>query len=541
MMIQKKMQKYILKQTVWKDSLDPTRMGFTKANGGGFKVVLSQLEILERCIYYDRCKAEIFVENDVKGSNCNHLQLAKCAFVSVKTPAYQSSCPQLDHEDLDQVKKRVLKALVTVDGDSVDWIELIQKLMKMCMLSWLFRGKALAESAHTKNKINRTHSDACVEIKGSSSRGCLRKVEAQLVAMQQGKGTKLGLFDLDYLTDSMNYHSVRSENQANLHAGQQESNQNTVSTASPNEGLSLSDTTNSQEDDSEIPPLEDFHEDNTDGIFTNSSYDDEGAEATLDHKIWKRFMFKSKGEIIIRTFIIVYLLVFYLNMNPRRFQKLLKMKAGLMLCKKNCSVEIQKGLDPKEGIDYDEVFAPVARLEAIRIFLAFASYKGFIVYQMDVKSAFLYGKIDEELEWYSSLGSKRSLVVTIMMKVCLALDFEEVEFRMKFNGMSSLSFLAFTMSNRREDRNQMVTPIEDSGRIVIQRMRSSDVDVRISIRKSTTRGCHVLAERSQIESYGKQQKSQHPTFCWPQNNRKHNYVAAASCCVEVLWIRKSNV
>ncbi|GKB08922.1 putative ribonuclease H-like domain-containing protein [Tanacetum coccineum] len=51
----------------------------------------------------------------------------------------------------------------------------------------------------------------------------------------------------------------------------------------------------------------------------------------------------------------------------------------------------------EEGIDYDEVFAPVARIEAIRIFLAFASYMGFIVYQMDVKSAFMYGKIDEEV------------------------------------------------------------------------------------------------------------------------------------------------
>nr|GEW64124.1 probable UDP-N-acetylglucosamine--peptide N-acetylglucosaminyltransferase SPINDLY [Tanacetum cinerariifolium] len=50
-----------------------------------------------------------------------------------------------------------------------------------------------------------------------------------------------------------------------------------------------------------------------------------------------------------------------------------------------------------KGIDYDEVFAPVARLEAITIFLAFAFYMEFIVYQMDVKSAFLYGKIDEEV------------------------------------------------------------------------------------------------------------------------------------------------
>nr|GEU42677.1 hypothetical protein [Tanacetum cinerariifolium] len=51
----------------------------------------------------------------------------------------------------------------------------------------------------------------------------------------------------------------------------------------------------------------------------------------------------------------------------------------------------------KEGIHYDEVFAPVARIEAIRLFLAYASFKDFIVYQKDVKSAFLYGKIKEEV------------------------------------------------------------------------------------------------------------------------------------------------
>nr|GEV21565.1 hypothetical protein [Tanacetum cinerariifolium] len=49
------------------------------------------------------------------------------------------------------------------------------------------------------------------------------------------------------------------------------------------------------------------------------------------------------------------------------------------------------------GINYDEVFAPVARIEAIRLFLAYASFMGFMVYQMDVKSAFLYRKIEEEV------------------------------------------------------------------------------------------------------------------------------------------------
>ncbi|GJW59151.1 putative ribonuclease H-like domain-containing protein [Tanacetum coccineum] len=58
---------------------------------------------------------------------------------------------------------------------------------------------------------------------------------------------------------------------------------------------------------------------------------------------------------------------------------------------------VAQGHRQEEGIDYDEVFAPVARLEAIRLFLAFASYMGFIVYQMDVKSAFLYGTIEEEV------------------------------------------------------------------------------------------------------------------------------------------------
>ncbi|GKA89580.1 putative ribonuclease H-like domain-containing protein [Tanacetum coccineum] len=51
----------------------------------------------------------------------------------------------------------------------------------------------------------------------------------------------------------------------------------------------------------------------------------------------------------------------------------------------------------RRGIDYDEVFAPVARIEAIMIFLAYASFKNFVVYQMDIKSAFIYGKIEEEV------------------------------------------------------------------------------------------------------------------------------------------------
>ncbi|GJZ47536.1 putative ribonuclease H-like domain-containing protein [Tanacetum coccineum] len=66
---------------------------------------------------------------------------------------------------------------------------------------------------------------------------------------------------------------------------------------------------------------------------------------------------------------------------------------------------VAQGYTQKEGIDYDEVFSPVARIEAIRLFLAYASFKDFVVYQMDVKIAFLYGKIEEEVAWYETLST----------------------------------------------------------------------------------------------------------------------------------------
>ncbi|GKB13891.1 putative ribonuclease H-like domain-containing protein [Tanacetum coccineum] len=69
----------------------------------------------------------------------------------------------------------------------------------------------------------------------------------------------------------------------------------------------------------------------------------------------------------------------------------------------------------EEKIDYDEVFALVVRIEAIRLFLAYVSFKDFVVYQMDVKSAFLYGNIEEEVY------------------VCQPLGFEELDFPNRVN------------------------------------------------------------------------------------------------------------
>nr|GEW31954.1 retrovirus-related Pol polyprotein from transposon TNT 1-94 [Tanacetum cinerariifolium] len=62
------------------------------------------------------------------------------------------------------------------------------------------------------------------------------------------------------------------------------------------------------------------------------------------------------------------------------------------------------GYSQQEGIDYDEMFAPVARIKAIRLFLAYAAHKDFIVFQMDVKTTFLNGILKEEVYVGQPLG-----------------------------------------------------------------------------------------------------------------------------------------
>ncbi|GJT18889.1 putative ribonuclease H-like domain-containing protein [Tanacetum coccineum] len=135
----------------------------------------------------------------------------------------------------------------------------------------------------------------------------------------------------------------------------------------------------------ELLELPDIYDNPNDGIFTNASYDNEGAVTDL-----------TNLETI-------------MNVSPIPTSRIHSIHPSTQILgdpkstvqtrsKVNKSTGAHAfGHRQEEGIDYDEVFAPVARIEAIRIFLAFASYMGFIVYQMDVKSAFLYGKINEEV------------------------------------------------------------------------------------------------------------------------------------------------
>nr|GEX04766.1 retrovirus-related Pol polyprotein from transposon TNT 1-94 [Tanacetum cinerariifolium] len=84
---------------------------------------------------------------------------------------------------------------------------------------------------------------------------------------------------------------------------------------------------------------------------------------------------------------------------------------------RNKSRFVVRGYRQEEGLDFEESFAPVARMEAIRIFLAYAAHKSFTVFQMDVKTAFLQGLLKEDVN--------KSRLVVRGYRQEEGLDFEE--------------------------------------------------------------------------------------------------------------------
>ncbi|GJY18250.1 putative ribonuclease H-like domain-containing protein [Tanacetum coccineum] len=96
-----------------------------------------------------------------------------------------------------------------------------------------------------------------------------------------------------------------------------------------------------------------------------------------------------------------------------------KDKRGIVV--RNKERLVAQGYTQEEGIDYDEVFTLVARIEAIKLFLAYASFKDFVVYKMDMKSTFLYGKIEEEVYVCQPSGFEDPEFLDIVYKVEKAL------------------------------------------------------------------------------------------------------------------------
>nr|GEZ42771.1 putative ribonuclease H-like domain-containing protein [Tanacetum cinerariifolium] len=116
-----------------------------------------------------------------------------------------------------------------------------------------------------------------------------------------------------------------------------------------------------------------------------------------------------------------------------------KDKRGIVI--RNKARLVAQGYTQEEGIDYKEVFAPVARIEAIRLFLAYALFMGFIVYQMDVKSAFLHGTIDEEVYVIQPPGFQDLEFPDRVYKVEKAIEFEALMHdKFQMSAMGELTF-----------------------------------------------------------------------------------------------------
>ncbi|GJY55369.1 ribonuclease H-like domain-containing protein [Tanacetum coccineum] len=217
-----------------------------------------------------------------------------------------------------------------------------------------------------------------------------------------------------------------------------------VSTASPYGGLSFTDLTNTDQDDSEIPALEEIYDNPTAGIFTNASYDDEGAVADFTNletvvnvspiptsrinSIHPSTLILGDPKSAVQTRSKVtkssgaHAFVSYIQKQRRNNHKDFQHCLFACFLSQNEPKKISKALEDenfaygKKAIGNKMGFKNkrmreccgskygMGRIEAIRIFLAFASYMGFIVYQMDVKSSFLYGKIDEEVYVPQPLG-----------------------------------------------------------------------------------------------------------------------------------------
>ncbi|GJR29018.1 copia protein [Tanacetum coccineum] len=213
-----------------------------------------------------------------------------------------------------------------------------------------------------------------------------------------------------------------------------------------------------------------------------------------------------------------------------------KDKRGIVI--KNKVRLVAHGYTQEEGIDYDEVFAPVARIEAIRLFLAYASFMGFMVYQMDIKSAFLYERIEEEVkseqalymvcfqvsqEPDESIYGELTFFLGLQVKqkqdgIFISHDKYVVEVLRKFN-FSDVKSASTPLDTKK-------TLVKDAdGDTLFELVAYTDSNyARASLdRKSTTRGCQFLGSR--LISWQCKKQTVVAT-----STTKAKYVAAASCC-----------
>ncbi|GJU53736.1 putative ribonuclease H-like domain-containing protein [Tanacetum coccineum] len=183
---------------------------------------------------------------------------------------------------------------------------------------------------------------------------------------------------------------------------------------------------------------------------------------------------------------------------------------------------VAQGHRQEEGIDYNEVFALVARIEVISLFLAFALFMRFIVYQMDVKSAFLYGTIDEEVYVSQPPGFVDPNHSKKVYKVVKALYGLHQAPRAWYATLSI--FLEKHGYRRGANTNLAYVPREST--FDLEAFSDSDYAGENLDRKSTTGGCQFIGSR--LISWQCKKQTIVAT-----STTEAEYVAAASCYGQV--------
>nr|GEV68684.1 hypothetical protein [Tanacetum cinerariifolium] len=234
---------------------------------------------------------------------------------------------------------------------------------------------------------------------------------------------------------------------------------------------------------------------------------------------------------------------------------------------RNKSHLVAKGYAQKEGVDFKESFAPVTRLEAVRLFIAYVAHKSFTVYQMDVKTAFLYDSLKEEVyvnqpdgfvdpyhpdkvyRLIKALYGLKQAPIGVIHQSPHGIFINQAKYAQEIfikHGMTSCDSVGTLMAMKHLDADLSGTPVDQTkyrNTINMGLWYSKDIGFKLTAfsnsdhagcldsRKSTYGGIQFLGD-DKLVSWSSKKRD-----CTSMSIAEAEYVSLSACCAQVLWLR----